>query len=134
MERPTARTIGEWEAAGGRPRSLREEIRANLLEKLRKGDDLQDLCDTINEGVDTIKNFEVGRSGDALDISDILTEVPDAGNIDEFVKFADNGKNITVKVDLNGGGNGFKSIAVLKGLSGVTVDELLDDGNIIVEG
>jgi len=40
MSKPTQRTLGELRAAGFRPRTLREEIRANLLEKLRKGEPL----------------------------------------------------------------------------------------------
>ena len=40
MDRPQLRTLGELEAAGGAPRSLREEIRTNLLAKLRAGENL----------------------------------------------------------------------------------------------
>jgi magnesium chelatase subunit I len=40
MPRPTHRTLGELRAAGYRPRTLREEIRANLLERLRKREPL----------------------------------------------------------------------------------------------
>ena len=40
MPKPTHRTLGELRAAGFRPRTLREEIRANLLERLRKGEPL----------------------------------------------------------------------------------------------
>jgi magnesium chelatase subunit I len=37
MSKPTQRTLGELRAAGGQPRTLREEIRANLLARLRAG-------------------------------------------------------------------------------------------------
>ncbi len=40
MTKPAARTVGELEAAGGAPRSLRDEIRANLLDNLKSGADL----------------------------------------------------------------------------------------------
>ena len=40
MSKPTQRTLGELRAAGYRPRTLREEIRANLLERLRKREPL----------------------------------------------------------------------------------------------
>jgi magnesium chelatase subunit I len=40
MSKPTHRTLGELRAAGYRPRTLREEIRANLLGRLRKGEPL----------------------------------------------------------------------------------------------
>jgi magnesium chelatase subunit I len=37
MSKPKQRTLGELRAAGGKPRTLREEIRANLLARLREG-------------------------------------------------------------------------------------------------
>jgi magnesium chelatase subunit I len=37
MSKPTQRTLGELRAAGAKPRTLREEIRANLLARLRAG-------------------------------------------------------------------------------------------------
>ena len=40
MSKPSQRTLGELRAAGYRPRTLREEIRANLLERLRKSEPL----------------------------------------------------------------------------------------------
>jgi len=40
MSKPTHRTLGELRAAGFRSRTLREEIRANLLERLRKSEPL----------------------------------------------------------------------------------------------
>jgi magnesium chelatase subunit I len=40
MPKPTHRTLGELRAAGYRPRALREEIRANLLARLREGEPL----------------------------------------------------------------------------------------------
>jgi magnesium chelatase subunit I len=40
MSKPSQRTLGELRAAGYRPRTLREEIRANLLERLRKREPL----------------------------------------------------------------------------------------------
>src|SRR5262249_47179397 len=40
MTQPNQRTLGELRASVVRPRSLRAEIRANLLERLRKGEPL----------------------------------------------------------------------------------------------
>ena len=40
MPKPTHRTLGELRAAGCRPRTLRDEIRANLLARLREGEPL----------------------------------------------------------------------------------------------
>jgi len=40
MSKPVHRTLGELRAAGIRPRTLREEVRANLLERLRKNEPL----------------------------------------------------------------------------------------------
>ncbi len=37
MSAPAIRTLGELRASGYRPRSLREELRQNLLHRLRAG-------------------------------------------------------------------------------------------------
>ncbi len=39
-ERPTLATLGELRAAGYRPRSVKEEMRANLVDRLRRGEPL----------------------------------------------------------------------------------------------
>lgn len=39
-ERPTIETLGELRAAGYRPRTVKEEMRANLVERLRRGESL----------------------------------------------------------------------------------------------
>lgn len=39
-ERPTVATLGELRAAGYRPRSVKEEMRANLVDRLRRGEPL----------------------------------------------------------------------------------------------
>ncbi|HLE88668.1 MAG TPA: magnesium chelatase [Candidatus Limnocylindria bacterium] len=39
-DRPTASTLGELRAAGYRPRSVKEEMRANLVDRLRSGESL----------------------------------------------------------------------------------------------
>ena len=39
-DRPTVATLGELRAAGYRPRSVKEEMRANLVERLRRGESL----------------------------------------------------------------------------------------------
>ena len=37
---PRPRTLGELRESGYRPRTVREELRANLIAKIRRGDDL----------------------------------------------------------------------------------------------
>ncbi|MDP9468434.1 MAG: magnesium chelatase, partial [Chloroflexota bacterium] len=39
-DRPTPATLGELRAAGYRPRSVKEEMRANLVDRLRRGESL----------------------------------------------------------------------------------------------
>ena len=39
-DRPTIATLGELRAAGYRPRSVKQEMRANLVERLRRGESL----------------------------------------------------------------------------------------------
>ena len=85
------------------------------------------------EGRDTITDFHKGAGGDKLDIHDVLSGfVNGTSNPNDFVHLTQSGGNTTVQVDANGavGGHSFTSIAVLTGVTGVTVNELVHDGNL----
>ncbi len=81
--------------------------------------------------VDTITNFDkVG--GDVIDISDVLSgfsmTVDDAV---DFVQLTESGGNTTIAVDADGVG-GYSNIAILNGVTGLNVNELVADGSLIL--
>jgi hypothetical protein len=85
------------------------------------------------EGKDTIADFQTGPAGDKLDIHDLLTGfVAGASDPNDFVHLAESGGNTTLKVDANGaaGGAVFTDVAVLTGVIGLTVSQLVTDGNL----
>ncbi|MCC7037550.1 MAG: type I secretion C-terminal target domain-containing protein, partial [Alphaproteobacteria bacterium] len=87
----------------------------------------------VNQGADTITDFQAGVGGDALDFSDIL--VGYNGNVSEFIQITQSGANTIVKVDVNGlaGPGGFVTYATLTGVT-LNTDEtiVLGQGNLIV--
>ena len=89
----------------------------------------------ISEGTDTITDFTRGASGDALDIRDILVGYsPATSNINDFVQLAVSGGNTTMLVDANGaaGGASFTALATLQGVTGLLLNDLLANDNLIV--
>ena len=91
------------------------------------GDDRY-VFDGPGQGVDTIAGF---GAGDVLAIGSMLTGFA-AGQEADFVALETVGRNTTVRVDADGaaGGAGFEAIAVLSGVSGVTLDGLVSAGQI----
>ena len=84
--------------------------------------------------VDEINDFITAES-DAIDISDLLTGfVVGASDINDFVQISESGGNTTISVDANGtvGGSSYTDIAQINGITGLDVDTLYTDGNIIV--
>jgi hypothetical protein len=87
----------------------------------------------FTEGKDTIADFHTGPAGDTLDIHDLLTGfVMGTSNPNDFVHLAESAGNTTVKVDPNGtvGGAVFTDLVVLTGVTGLTVNQLVSDGNL----
>lgn len=98
---------------------------------------------TINDTVDiysfdsddfttpeTISAFE---SGDALDISDILSgydELTDA--ITDFVQITDNGADSVISVDADGGADNFVQIATLIDVIGLTDEAALETSGVLI--
>ncbi|MGE4014592.1 MAG: calcium-binding protein, partial [Alphaproteobacteria bacterium] len=91
--------------------------------------------DLSGGAVDTIYNFQTGAGGDALDIADLLSGYTPATKAD-YIKVVDDGSgNAKLQVDANGsaGGSAYVDVAVLVGVSpSTTVDDLINDGNLIV--
>ncbi|MEL7049433.1 MAG: type I secretion C-terminal target domain-containing protein, partial [Pseudomonadota bacterium] len=88
----------------------------------------------LDGSVDRITDFNLsGSSKDALDISDLLQGFDEATSVlSEFVQVSEGGGNTTVAVDVNGGGNSFVDAVVLEGVTGLDVNTLKTNENLIV--
>ncbi len=82
-------------------------------------------------GKDTVKDFQKGQ--DRLDISDILDGYDASDNLADFVKFAISGSNTDIKVNVDGVGNDFVTIATIAGVKITdSVDTLAANGTLLV--
>ncbi len=82
--------------------------------------------------VDTIADFDPD-GGDVLDLRDVLTGYTDGvDDINDFVLFDDDGVNTTVQIDTDGLGTGagFSDAAILSGVTGRTLDDLIASNNV----
>jgi len=78
----------------------------------------------LDGSLDRLTDFDAA-TGDRLDISKIIGEDSDF-DIAEYIDFTDDGTDTTVRVDLEGGGEDWINLAVLEGVSGVTVEDAED--------
>ncbi len=93
--------------------------------------------DKSSSGKDTILNFELGPTGDTLDLVDLLVGYAEGlSNPNDFVRIVFAGGNMVLQVDANGlaGGGKFIDVAVLASYPNVTVDELVAGGNLQLAG
>lgn len=84
--------------------------------------------------VDTVGDFSVAQA-DRLDISDILKGFePDTSDINQFIRTVTSGTGTSVEVDANGavGGQSWTKVATLSNVTGLSVDDLYANGQIIV--
>tara|TARA_B100001989_G_scaffold212112_1_gene161707 strand:- start:312 stop:4052 length:3741 start_codon:yes stop_codon:yes gene_type:complete len=82
--------------------------------------------------VEVIDGF-VPAEGDALDIADLLSGFdPLSDAIADFVQVTDNGVDTSVAVDSDGGADNFVQIATLTDVTGLDVNTLLADDNLLV--
>jgi Ca2+-binding RTX toxin-like protein len=100
------------------------------------GSDLLDY-DGIADAGDTATEFETGTGKDAINIADILVGYSgDGSDLDDlgFVELVGDDSAITIRVDMDGGGNGYVNLVTLDGVDfdTVSVDTLVTDGNLIV--
>ncbi len=86
---------------------------------------------SIGDGVDTIAGFVAGAGGDALDIRDVLVGYNPA-TPDSFIQLEAAGGSTTVKVNADGAGSDFVALATLQGQTGLLLNDLLANGNLIV--
>ena len=93
--------------------------------------------DKSSSGKDTILNFELGPTGDTLDLVDLLVGYAEGlSNPNDFVRIVFAGGNMVLQVDANGlaGGSKFADLAVLASYPNATVDELVAGGNLQLAG
>jgi Ca2+-binding RTX toxin-like protein len=87
---------------------------------------------SVNEGTDTITDFQGGVFGDLIDLSVIAAKF-DWPSTDLFadghVRFLQDGADVRVQVDTDGGGAEFATVAILQNTSASS----LGAGNLLVE-
>ncbi len=85
-------------------------------------------------GPDTIGDFSTGAGGDALDISSLLTGFNAQSSVlSDFVRLQP-GNPTMIQIDANGsvGGSNFGNLVSLTGASGLDVDLMRQNGNLIL--
>ncbi|MGF1630383.1 MAG: type I secretion C-terminal target domain-containing protein [Kiloniellaceae bacterium] len=90
---------------------------------------------------DTITDFELGGSGDVIDLAGLLIGVgadPDGDDLDNYLSFSTAGGDTTITIDFDGAGGSGTSTIILKGveLAGADADiinTLLTNGNLVAE-
>jgi T1SS-143 domain-containing protein len=95
------------------------------------GDDVFKFVNLGGEGVDAVKDFEIG---DVLDVSGLLVgynAVQDS--IDDFVFKTESGGNTTIHINADGVGGlaGATAIATLEGIVGLNIAQITNDGNAV---
>ncbi|ODS56469.1 MAG: hypothetical protein ABS36_08795 [Acidobacteria bacterium SCN 69-37] len=88
---------------------------------------------TAFNNVDTISDFSTGDT-DKIDIADILDGVYDYGvdSLLDFVKIEDSGSDSVLKIDADGGGDSFVTIATLLGITGLTDEAALESAGTLI--
>ena len=95
------------------------------------GDDVFKFVNLGGEGVDAVKDFEIG---DLLDVSGLLVgynSVQDS--INDFVFKTESGGNTTIHINADGVGGlaGATAIATLEGIVGLNIQQITNDGNAV---
>jgi Ca2+-binding RTX toxin-like protein len=91
--------------------------------------------DDLFSGVDIFTDFTSSIGGDQLHFSSLLTGFnPQLSKLSDFFKLVEGISDTTVRVDINGlvGGLLFSEIVVLQGLTGLDLDQLWKDGNLVL--
>ncbi len=89
---------------------------------------------TASDGRDTIQDFTKGSGGDRLDVGDVLSGYDAGDNASEFVQLVVSGSNTIVRIDANGavGGTSFTDAFVLTNVTGLSVSQMIADGNLVL--
>lgn len=84
----------------------------------------------LNEGLDSIHDFD---SQDVLDLRRITNASFDRGDpVGQFVRLVPQAGDTRVLVDADGNGTGFTTLAILDGVTGLTVAELFAEGRLLL--
>jgi Ca2+-binding RTX toxin-like protein len=87
---------------------------------------------TTHGGLDTVTDFNAA-SGDRLDLSNLIKDYDPVDDIiAQFVHMEQQGTSQIVSVDSSGTGQNFQAVAVLQNVSGLNVDDLVHNGNMVV--
>jgi hypothetical protein len=92
---------------------------------------------TDTASADTVKDFTFGAGGDVLNVHDVLAGTgvqgsTDAGALGVFLKVETVGSNTVISVDADGGGGGAAlQVVTLEGVSGMTLQQLLNNNQIV---
>ena len=91
------------------------------------------VLDGASNQVDTIFDLRISK-GDALQIKDILSFDPLNDAISDFVKITQSTGNSVLSVDIDGSGTAFDfvDVASIKSIIGLNVDDLYNDGDLII--
>ena len=86
----------------------------------------------LGTGVDKITDFSASQ-GDKIDISNTLQgHYTTASTLSNFVAITTSGSNSILSVDLDGSGQHWTGVAVLTGVTGLNVQQLVSNGNLIL--
>jgi hypothetical protein len=84
----------------------------------------------LADGIDRIADFQPGAGGDVLDLGSIVRGFqPSTSRVADFVRLETSSGDTRVAVDDDGADNDFAAVADLAGVSGVTLNQLVTDGN-----
>jgi len=87
----------------------------------------------LGSGVDNVTDFAAGAGGDALDIAALLVGFDPATSIlTDYIQVNSAAGNSTIRIDANGGGNSFQDLVILQGVTGLDVNAMRTNGNLIV--
>jgi len=97
---------------------------------------------SMADAADTVTDFHVGNTtndanADVLDIGDILPAATQGATLESqltgyvTLDTVTSPGNTIVKVDANGGGDGFQTLVTLNGVTGVTLQQLLDNHQLV---
>ncbi len=88
--------------------------------------------DGAASGLDSIADFQLGAGGDVLDFRGAISGY--TGNVADYVQLVSGGGNTVVRIDADGGVDNFSDAVTLVGLTGLSADTLVANGNILLSG
>jgi Ca2+-binding RTX toxin-like protein len=83
--------------------------------------------------IDTITDFDASE-GDQVDVSSLLETHFNLqqDDVSDFVQLAVNGPNTAIKVSATGSGTNYATVVLLQGVTGLTLEDMVANGNLIV--